>query len=165
VVDEIGVEKRLIGGTHCFWLFGNYGLEGKALRGKYCYIPDSPQTTLGPEPLLKPICTSRHVMFQAYSDTPWTRTLSGHLVHTLSLLLSHLLYDTHSLTYIFRYPVITDYLHYPLPYPYDTFTWKATQNTYHGDFIYTSIATDISAHFGHLLRVQARYLSNISCHR
>jgi hypothetical protein len=105
-------------------------------------------------------------MFHAYSDTPRTQTLSGQLLmHTLSLLFLHLLYDIRSLTYISHYPVITDYLHYPLPYPYDTFTWKATQNTYHGDFIYPSIATDISAHFGHLLRVRARYLSNISCHR
>jgi hypothetical protein len=79
-------------------------------------------------------------MFHAYSDTPQTQTLSGQLlVHTLSPLLLHLLYDIHSLTYIFHYPVITDYLCYPLPYPYNTFTWRATQNTHHGDFIYQSL--------------------------
>ena len=62
----------------------------------------------------------------------------------LSLLLSYLQYDTHLFTYISHYPIITDNLHYPLPYPYDTVTWRATHNTLLGDLIYLSITTNIS---------------------
>ena len=97
------------------------------------------------------------------SDLNTSRTSS--CTHTLSLLFSYLQYDIPSFTYILRYPVITDYLRYPLPIPYGTFTWRATHNTLHGDLISASIATDISAHFGHLLRVRARYLSYILCRR
>ena len=132
-----------------------------------CYIPDLPRTILGPKPLsetyshLKTHYIPRVLGHTSDPNTSWTSSCT----HTLSLLFSYLQYDIPSFTYILHYPVITDYLRYPLPIPNGTFTWKATHNTLHGDLISPSIATDISAHFGHLLQVRARYLSYILCRR
>jgi hypothetical protein len=106
---------------------GNYSLEGKALRGKYCYIPDSSRTPLGPRLLPEHIRTSKCLVFHSSSDTSRTPYCSMHIrthlglravpctsrhpsdsvllpdnssqMHLLSLPSSYSLYDTHSFTY------------------------------------------------------------------
>ena len=132
-----------------------------------CYILDSPQTTLGPKPLQKTLALHSSLHSTYFQTNLGPEHFPDFLTqwHTLSLLFLHFTIWHTLLTYVSHYPVITDYLQDPLPYPYDTFARRATHNTLPGDLINLTIATDISAHFRHPLGVRARYLSYILCHR